>query len=110
MTPRCRLEFPRGPYVAKTNFILASFYDDLAKVIAALIENEKENKDYKYDCFLSYLTKDPYPIQLNKAKASALEYLDKVLVLTPESERKNMLLEYWYVNSGETFSWHWCAD
>jgi hypothetical protein len=104
------LEFPRGPYAAKTYSIIGSFYDDLAKVIVRFVENEKDNKDYKYDCFSSYLTNEPYQTQLKKAKALAIEYLDKAIALMPESERKNMNLDFWYVKSGRTYAWHWCAD
>jgi hypothetical protein len=103
-------EFPHGPYAAKTYFIIGSFYDDLAKVIVRFIENEKDNKDYKYDCFSSYLTNEPYQTQLKKTKALANEYLDKAIALMPESERKKMNLDFLYVKSGETYAWHWCAD
>ena len=102
-------EFPHGPYAAKTYFIIGSFYDDLAKVIVRFVVNEKDSKDYKYDCFSSYLTNEPYQIQLKKAKALANEYLDKAIAVTPKSERKNMNLDFWYVKSGETYAWHWCA-
>ena len=103
-------EFPHGPYAAKTHFIIGSFYDDLAKVIVRFIKNEQDKDDYKYDCFSSYLTKEPYQTQLTKAKALANEYLDKAIALARESERKNMNLDFLYVKSGETYAWHWCAD
>lgn len=103
-------EFPHGPYAAKTYSIIGSFYDDLAKVIVRFIENKKDSKDYKYDCFSSYLTNEPYQIQLKTAKALAIEYLDKAIALMPENERKKMNLDFWYVKSGRTYAWHWCAD
>ncbi len=103
-------EFPNGPYAAKTYFIIGSFYDDLAKVIVRFVDNKKNNKDYKYDCFSSYLTNEPYQTQLIKAKALANENLDKAITLMPESERKKMNLDFWYVKSGRTYAWHWCAD
>lgn len=103
-------EFPHGPYATKTYFIIGSFYDDLAKVIVGLIEDENKNKGYEYDCFSSYLTNEPYQSQLTKAKALANEYLDKAIALMPENERKKMNLDFLYVKSGRTFAWHWCAD
>jgi len=104
-------EFPHGLHTARVYAILGSFYDDLAKVIAALIENEKENKDYKYDCFSSYLTKEPYKIQLDEAKALAIENLEKAVALTPVGEyREALRQEMADVKNGETYAWHWCAD
>jgi hypothetical protein len=104
-------EFPRGPFAAKTYAIIGSFYDDLAKVIKEQIEDAENNKDYKYDCFSKYLTKEPYKAQLEKARSYAIENLEKAIALTEDGEHKDALRqELMDVKKGESNGWYWCAD
>lgn len=104
-------EFPKGPFAAKTYAIIGSFYDDLSKVIMGQIEDSKNNKDYKYDCFSKYLTNEPYQTQLKMARALAIENLEKSLAMTTEVEqREHLRQELQDIKDGDLYSWYWCAD
>lgn len=104
-------EYPQGPYAENTYAILGSFYDDLSKVLAALVENATDKEDYKYDCFSSYVTKEPYEAQLRKARFLAIENLKKATSFYPKSEKsKRLRQELEDVRRGTSIGWHWCAD
>jgi hypothetical protein len=104
------LEFPEGTFAGEVNLILGSFYDDKAKVLRDL-SDPKYEKDYKFDCFKEYLSKDSYQTQLAKARRSAIFHLSKAISQTTESAKKKRirakLLE---VKNGTSNSWYWCAD
>jgi hypothetical protein len=104
-------EFPNGPYAENVYSIIGYFYDDLAKVLKRFVENDKYKKDYKYDCFAEYITKEPYQEQLHKAKLLAVTNLEKAIALNPSSEESQYRREALAaVRAGKIYSWHWCAD
>lgn len=104
-------EFPNGPYAENVYSILGYFYDDLAKVLKELVENDKYEKDYKYDCFAPYITKEPYQNQRRRALSLAVANLEKSIAVNPSSEqnkyRREVLIT---IKSGNSYGWHWCAD
>lgn len=104
-------EFPTGPYAGDVNEILGYFYDDLAKVLRRIVNNDKFKEDYKYNCFLRYITSAPYPEQLRSAERLAIQHLERAIFLNPASEandyRRDALAA---LRAGEIYSWHWCAD
>jgi len=103
-------EFPDGPYTEDVYAILGYFYDDLFKVLKGLRENDGE-KDYKYDCFAPYITKEPYDGQMRNARSAAVRDLEKAIGMNPRSERNDYRREVLKsVESGDSHQWHWCAD
>jgi hypothetical protein len=104
------LEFPEGTFAGEVNVILGSFYDDKAKVLRDL-SDPKYEKDYKYDCFKEYLSKDSYQTQLMIARRSAIFHLNKAITQTTESAKKKRIREELVeVKKGTSSGWYWCAD
>lgn len=103
-------EFPEGAFADEANFILGSFYDDKAKVLRDLLDPKYE-KDYKYDCFKPYLSKDTYEKQQIQARRSAIFHLNKAISQTTESVKKKRIREELIeVKNGTSSGWYWCAD
>lgn len=104
------LEFPEGIFAGEVNLILGSFYDDKAKVLRDL-SDPKYAKDYKYDCFKEYLSKDSYQTQLVKARRSAIFHLSKAIPQTTDlAKKKRIREELVEVKNGTSNGWYWCAD
>lgn len=104
------LEFPEGTFAGEVNVILGSFYDDKAKVLRDL-SDPKYEKDYKYDCFKEYLSKDSYQTQLVKARRSAISHLSKAITQTTDlAKKKRIREELVEVKNGTSSGWYWCAD
>ena len=103
-------EFPEGIFAGEVNLILGSFYDDKAKVLRDL-SDPKYEKDYKFDCFKEYLSKDSYQTQLVKARRSAIFHLSKAIFQTAElAQKKRIQEELTKVKNGTSSGWYWCAD
>jgi len=77
-------EFPSGPFTSDAYLALATFYDDLYKVIK--LEQEDRRIDYKYDCFKSYLKGTPLDEQARAAREAGIQYYQKLLQLKPSDE------------------------
>jgi len=101
-------EFPHGPYAENVHEILGFFHDDLAKVLQGLLAGER---DYKYDCFAPYITREPYVRQMERARAAAIRHLETAIRMRPASEaniyRREVVKS---IKAGNTDAWHWCAD
>lgn len=103
-------EFPEGVFAGETNSILGSFYDDKAKVLRNL-SNSKYEKDYKYDCFKEFLSKDSYQTQLLKTRRLAISHLEKAILQTTEmGKKKRLRQELLDVKNGTSNGWYWCGD
>lgn len=103
-------EFPEGVFAGEANFILGSFYDDKAKVLRDL-GDPKYEKDYKFDCFKEYFSKDSYQTQLVKARRFAISHLSKAIAQTTElAKKKRIREELTEVKNGTSSGWYWCAD
>jgi hypothetical protein len=106
-------EFPNGPYAAEVYSILGRFYDDLAKVLKRLVENDEDKDDFVYECFSPYITKEPHPYQMGRAVSLAVTNLEKAIAIDPSSDKSKYIREELEaIKSGEsdTSAWHWCAD
>jgi hypothetical protein len=103
-------EFPEGAFTDEANFILGSFYDDKAKVLRDL-RDPKYEKDYKYDCFKPYLSKDTYETQQMQARRSSILHLSKAITQTTElAKKKRIREELAEVKNSTSSGWYWCAD
>lgn len=106
-------EFPNGPHAAEVYKILGTFYDDLAKVLKKLIDNDESKDDFVYECFKPYITKEPHQKQMGRAVSLAVTNLEKAIAINPSTGKD------WYtrkeldaLKSGEldTHAYSWCAD
>lgn len=104
-------EFPEGPYAADVHALVGFHYDDLAKVLRNLIEDEKDAKDYKYECFAPDITKEPYADQLQHATKLAVDNLERAIALVPPTgefdERQEALQD---LKTETSTIWHSCPD
>jgi hypothetical protein len=75
------------------------------------LSDPKYEKDYKYDCFKEYLSKDSYQTQLVKARRSAISHLSKAIAQTTDlAKKKRIREELVEVKNGTSSGWYWCAD
>jgi hypothetical protein len=99
-------EFPSGPFAFHAHLAVANFFADLFKVIEA--EEAGERIEYKYECFKTYITKDPLPGQRTNAQAQAVEHYTALARLRPDiGTLAEWLAE---LQHGESRGWHYCAD
>lgn len=95
-------EFADGPFAEETLSILADFHKDLFMVL------RDDLRDYKYDCFKSYIDESPYLKQMNRAKGRAMSYYEKVIAINPSNTRAKDFLSQ--IDNAKIESWSFCAD
>jgi hypothetical protein len=95
-------EFPQGPFIEETHWIIAGFYKDLFMVL------RDDLRDYKYDCFKPYIDKTPIQAQMQRTKANAITSYQMILKLHPANIRAAELLNE--VQRGTVKAWSFCAD
>ena len=95
-------EFPDGPFAKETFRIIADFHKDLFMVL------RDKNRDYKYNCYQSYITKKPIKTQKERAKRTALKYYRKALEIEPSNQEINRFLND--VDNETVRAWSFCAD
>lgn len=108
-------EFPHGYCARDAHRNLATFYSDLYNVLVEL-QDQKYEKDYKYECFAPYINAQPYRQQAEHAKALAIAGFERTLA--SKSLRRTAYWSDTYVReklnglrNGEEFhGWSWCAD
>ncbi len=96
-------EFPQGPFIEETYWIIAGFYKDLFMVL-----RDDLNEYYKTDCFKSYIDKTPLPLQAQRAKSKAIASYQTILKLNPTNTSAAELLSE--VERGTVKAWSFCAD
>lgn len=95
-------EFPTGPFAKQTYLIIAGFHKDLFMVL------RDGERDYEFDCFRRYITRESIDRQRRKAKRIALEYYDKVLRMDPANNTVAQLRKG--VADESIRAWSFCAD
>jgi hypothetical protein len=95
-------EFPRGPFIEETHWIIAGFYKDLFMVLRDMLQ------DYKYDCYKPYIDKSPLPKQAQRAQAKAIASYRTILKINPANAEAAKLLSE--VQRGTVKAWSFCAD
>ena len=96
-------EFPQGPFIEETHWIIAGFYKDLFMVLRDDLEEY-----YKYQCFKPYIDKTPLQIQAQHARSKAIASYQTILKLNPANVRGAELLGE--VQRGTIKAWSFCAD
>ncbi|HEX4949897.1 MAG TPA: hypothetical protein VFZ34_24740, partial [Blastocatellia bacterium] len=96
-------EFPQGPFIEETHWIIAGFYKDLFMVLRGNLE-----KYYKYQCFKLYVDKSPLPKQAQRAQAKAIASYQTILKINPASADAAKLLSE--VQRGTIKAWSFCVD
>jgi len=99
-------EFPRGPYAADVNLVLAHFQDDLYKLLRDMLKGQEA--DYKKECYGPYLSSKPYREQLRAARDLGVVYYRRVLALRPKETRAGEDLPQ--LLNGNSISWFFCPD
>jgi hypothetical protein len=99
-------EFPSGPFAFQAHLAIANFYSDLFQVIQE--EEAGMPRDYKYDCYQTYIVKGPLPPQRTDAQAQAVEHYLAATRLMPKVEE----LAEWLAEMriGKINGWHYCED
>jgi hypothetical protein len=99
-------EFPNGPFALYAHLATANFFADLFKVIQA--EEAGKPRDYKYECFKTYIAKGPLPPQRSRAQAQAVEHYLALTRLRPEVK----VFSEWLADmqKGQNQGWRRCAD
>jgi hypothetical protein len=108
-------EFPDGFCAREAQRSLATFYSDLYQVLVEL-QDQKYEKDYKYECFAPYINKQSYKQQAQHARTLAIAHYKQALA------SKNLRrTAYWsdenlreelngLINGEGPNGWFWCAD
>lgn len=96
-------EFPKGPFIEETHWIIAGFYKDLFMVLRDDLEEY-----YKYQCFKPYIDKTPLQLQAQRAQAKAIASYQTILKLNPADVSAAELLGE--VQRGTVKAWSFCAD
>ncbi len=108
-------EFPKGYCARDAQRNLATFYSDLYQVLVEL-QDQKYEKDYKYECFAPYINKQSYTQQAQHAKRLSISHFklalaSKKLRRTVYWSDEDMREEINGLMSGEgPDGWFWCAD
>jgi hypothetical protein len=101
-------EFPAGPFADILSLKLAYFYEDLYKVIQD--ELNREARDFKYDCFASYLTKQPLAEQLASARSEGLKYYRLAPLARSRDESAAQAFANMTAGKPDQYGWHYCPD
>lgn len=104
---RYEKKFPTGPFIEDTLIIIGNFYDDLYKAL-----KDRDEKDYKYDCFSSFFDETPIMDQIERARKAAINYYSKILSVHSKNEAARNSVREWRNNleSGNSLGWHFCSD
>lgn len=108
-------DFPDGYCAREAQGSLATFYSDLYQVLVEL-QDQKYEKDYKYDCFAPYINKQPYTQQAQRAKKLAVSHFKQALARKKLRRTGNWPDEFTReimngLKSGEDpLGSFWCAD
>ena len=95
-------EFPHGPFIRDVYRTIADFHKDLYMVLRDRLN------DFKYECFAPYITKSSWSVQEARAKATAVDYYERILRLAPgDEDAREFLAE---TRSGKVRGWSFCAD
>jgi hypothetical protein len=95
-------EFPNGPFIEETHWIIAGFYKDLFMVL------RDGQQDYKYDCFKPYIDKLPLRSQAQHAQTQSITSYQTLLKINPANTQAAKLLSE--VQRGTIKAWSFCAD
>jgi hypothetical protein len=108
-------EFPEGPFARDAAILLGDFYSDLFKVIRDL--QQKQPRDYKYDCFEKYLEKTALETQAARTRQLSMSYYAQALAHAPAGWAETIDVRHrWSVIQGgdprsiDALGWHFCAD
>lgn len=107
-------EFPDGPHIARVYEILATFYDDLYKVLWRLVRDERDKEDGVYEDMRSFISDRPCEEQLIQAQTLGVIFYEKAIAFWPQNDSKRLdALREWCLRlkMGEEMNpWFWASD
>jgi hypothetical protein len=106
------LEFPDGPFIVEVNEILATFYDDLYKLLRGKVKDEDTGFEMDFEsCYAVYFTALPFEMQMVQAQALADQFYGEALAkLDSDSPRSRKLTpQREALRNGTTKVWYWCS-
>lgn len=106
------LEFPDGPFISEVNEILATFYDDLYKLLRGKVRDEHTGFELDFEsCYAVYFNALSFEMQMVQAQALADLFYGKALAtLEKDSPRSQKLLtQQEALRNGTTKVWYWCS-
>jgi len=101
-------EFPNGPFINETNYIIACFYKDLFIILNNERYRSGSGEDYKLNCYEPFFTNDSFSKQAQKSKELSIQYYEKFLQYKPDDS-----MSLYYIRElrqGTIESWSFCAD
>lgn len=106
------LEFPDGPFIGEVYEILATFYDDLYKLLRGKVKNEHTGFELDFEsCYAVYFTALPFEMQMVQAQALAdLFYGKGLATLEKDSPRsQKLMIQQEALRNGTAKVWYWCS-
>lgn len=95
-------EYPYGKHAATAYMQVADDYRDLYRVLWEFSTDDRSKGGYGYKCYAHFVTKEPYPEQMNKARVEAIknyQMAQKYVAKDDEYSNKKIAIKIEELNS-----------